>query len=187
MENICKHPLIFFKPLISYKTSFGNSIALSGNSPILNNWNEEKLINLFWTKDDIWENLIEIRLTSLNSKLEYKYLLKNEKNYERSENRILDLSKMELFDFNYQSIILIVQDKWEEPSLTRITIEKIPKINPAIGGPQGVVVLGKALLPGGNPPPVLINRIKKLKELIADKTFGLAVFTGADPKKRGIT
>ena len=186
MDNISKLPSIYLRPSIHFKASFGDSLVLSGNAPFLNNWDEANFIHLFWKSDNIWENLIEISSSSLQNKLEYKYILKDGSIlYESSQNRTLDLSDLVIFDNNMEAIIINLEDKWEDISQTKIKIERILKNNDS--DKKGIVVLGKGLLKNGLLPQVLINRMKKVKELSLVKKFGLAVLTGADVKKVGKT
>lgn len=185
MDSISKLPSIYFRPIIHFETAYDDSIVLTGNAPFLNNWGEQNYIKLFWKSNNTWENLIEISPSFLNNKLEYKYVLKKNNKYEVSGNRSLDLSDLSIFDSKVETIIINVEDKWEDISQTKIKIEQILNNNET--NSKGIVVLGKGLLKNGVPPQVLINRMKIVKEISLDKKYGFAVLTGADVKRVGKT
>lgn len=70
------------KLTIPYKTSWGQTICISGSSPELSAWDENKAVEMQFVFPDLWSIELEIKNTDL---LEYRYLLKENGKITRRE------------------------------------------------------------------------------------------------------
>src|SRR5438270_2096882 len=95
---------------LRFHTQFGQTLAITGNIPVLGNDVSEKALSLDFLNDEFWHTSIEIDPRDLDS-IHYRYVfttLEGERKKEAERNRVIDLKKED------RDIVLI--DTWNDES-----------------------------------------------------------------------
>ena len=93
---------------LRYSTQFGQSLFVSGNSPLLGNGDIKKRFALTYLNDQLWYGTAEIDEQEIFETICYRYILQHEDNelvYEFGNDRIIE------FD-NLKASKIILYDTW---------------------------------------------------------------------------
>lgn len=105
---------------LRFHTSFGQSLAITGNLPVLGGDDQGKALLMSFLSDELWQASIEID-GSETELLQYRYILIDEKGdikKEAEKDRIVDIKKAK------HNFLLI--DTWNDPSLVENSFYSAP-------------------------------------------------------------
>ena len=91
---------------LRYSTKFGQSLFVSGNSPVLGNGNIKKSFALTYLNDQLWYGSVEIDEQDISETICYRYILQQKDTelvYEFGNDRLIEsdnlkVSKIVLYD-----------------------------------------------------------------------------------------
>jgi len=156
---------------VQYHVEFGWNLILSGSSPSLGSWNLKRGRKMRWRPGDTWfVRVKQLHKNEFDGPFEFKFVVvsKDYSNFlwERGENRKINISNFTKKEITSESFPLITVDcTWERMTEVNISSGSIPR-SPSS---KAIVVLGKKLLPNGQPTSTLVSRMEFSCKIFANE------------------
>jgi len=172
---------------LEHQVRHGQFVSLLGSTSFMGNWQVDQAKGMLWQPAHWYKQIVVKEDVDV---FEYKYVVMGHGQivWERTENRTVHLKELvkELVKGEKAfTVVVHVHDVWEKPREADAIMVK--EVSPQLRDTTAIIVLGKKLLPNGEPTEMLKERIQAAAEVSRSIQNYVIVVTGGIVQHCGIS